>query len=338
MKLVSYRTDHQPDRLGVVLEGAGGAGDPVVVPVDAQLPDGTPLTSARTFVGGFPASRVALDVWSATAEPASGVPLASLELLSPITEAPAIMDCSVAPRHLAQAAEVLVSRSAPPVLRGAVRRVVRLAGPRIAARAQAGRVLHSNRRPTNIVGDGATVPWPAYTSFLDIEPELAIVVGDIPLGAGRSTVEAAVIGYTIYNDISARDVQLAEMTSGVMAAAKDMDAGSVLGPYLVTPDEIADPLALDVQVSTDRGRRWTGSTRDYVMDPVDLLVDLTSRQSLRAGTIVGMGTIPDTCGLERDEWIEPGESIDITITGLGTLHQRFGPADHLDRRAWGGRP
>jgi hypothetical protein len=331
MKLVSYVTDQEVDRLGLVL-GDG------VVPVAATLPDGTAVTSSQVFVGAFPASREAIERWSATLEATPGTPLASLSLNSPIAETPAIMDCSVAPRHLAQAAEVLLSRSAPRALSGAVRRAVRFVGPRLVARAQGGGVLHSNRRATNLVGDGATVPWPDYTSFLDIEPEVAIVVADVEIGADRATVEAAVIGYVIYNDISARDVQLREMASGVMSSAKDMDAGSVIGPFLVTPDEVPDPLALDVTVSTSTGRRWSGSTADYEMTPVELLLDLSSRQSLAAGTVVGMGTVPGTCGLELDEWIEPGERIEISVTGLGTLHQSFGHPRRLDTSSWGGRP
>lgn len=332
MKLVSYATEHEPDRLGLVVDHDS------VLPVAATLGDGVAVTSSRVYVRSFPDSRDAVEAWRAAADPATGVPLVSLRCNSPVHEPPAIMDCSVAPRHLSQAAQVLVARSAPERLRRPVRRAMRVLGPRLAAGAQSGGVLHSNRRPTNTVGDGATVPWPAYTSFLDIEPELAIVVGDLALGAGRAEVEAAVIGYVIYNDVSARDVQLREMRSGVMGAAKDMDAGSVLGPFLVTPDEIADPLALDVTVTTSRGRRWTGTTRDYEMSPVDLLLALVARQSLTAGTIVGMGTIPDTCGLERDEWLEPGEGIDIAITGLGVLHQSFGHPARLDTRRWGGRP
>ncbi len=332
MKLVSYRTDRDPDRLGLVLD------DTHVVPVDARLPDGTAVTSSRTLVTAFPASRDAIEAWRSTTDTTSKVPLDSLTLNSPIAQTPAIMDCSVAPRHLAQAAEVLLSRPVRRWLRAPVRRTVHVVGPRLTARAQASGVLHSNRRSTNVVGDGATVPWPPYTSFLDIEPEIAIVVGNLALGADRAAAEAAVIGYMIYNDVSARDVQLREMVSGVMSAAKDMDAGSVLGPFLVTPDEVTDPRSLEVTVTTSRGRCWEGTTGDYQMTPLELLLDLSSRQSLAAGTVIGMGTVPDTCGLERDEWLEPGERIDITITGLGTLHQTFGHPEHLDRTAWGGRP
>lgn len=331
MKLISYTTDGSYDVLGIVLDGS------LVLRVEATAADGTAISSSREFIERFPSSRDSVERWAAGANRSTAVPIASLKLNSPVTHAPAIMDCSVASRHLSQAAIVLLSRSAPSWLRGVVRRAVRSLGPRIVARAQSGRVLHSNRRPTNIVGDGTTVPWPDYTSYLDIEPELAIVVGDIPLGADRASIETAFIGYVIYNDVSARDVQLREMTSGVMSAAKDMDCGSVIGPYLVTPDEIPDPLSLEVTVSSNRGRLWTGTTGEYEMTPVDLLLELAGRQSLTRGTIVGMGTIPDTCGLERDEWLEPGESIEITIAGLGTLHQTLGHADRLDTTSWGGR-
>lgn len=73
------------------------------------------------------------------------------------------------------------------------------------------------------------------------------------------------------------------------------------------------------------------------MDPVDVLVALAERQSLHPGTVVGMGTVPDTCGLDRDEWLEPGADVAITFERIGTLRQRLGAPAALPRTRWSPR-
>ena len=90
-----------------------------------------------------------------------------------------------------------------------------------------------------IVGDGVIVPWPAYTSRLDIEPELPVVYGN---------PQQPVAGYSIFNDVSARDVQAPEFVGG-FCLTKDMAKGNQLGPYLVTADEVGDPYQLGVTVT-----------------------------------------------------------------------------------------
>lgn len=329
MKLVSFRTPENPDRLGVVR-------DAVVVPVTAALDDGTPVDSSRTYIARFPESAAAVARWAGSAE--ATVPLESVTLNPPVAEVRALMDCGVAPRHLQQAAVTLFTRSLPGALRTIARPVVDVVSKRVLSRALADNVVYDFRRATAAAGDGVLIPWPSYTSFLDIEPELAIITAEIAQGADAQTVAAAIIGYTIMNDVSARDVQLSEMVGAGMAASKDMDHGNVLGPWLVTPDELTDPMNLEVVVSTDRGRRWVGTTADYSMSPVELVVGLAKKQSIAAGTVIGMGTVADTCGLERDEWLEPGEVIDISFEGIGTLHQTLGAAPDLDTTRWGGRP
>jgi 2-keto-4-pentenoate hydratase/2-oxohepta-3-ene-1,7-dioic acid hydratase in catechol pathway len=339
MRIVSYSTAESTDRLGVVVGDTAGPDDRTglqVVDVDIPGPDGTPLNSTAAYVGGFPESAVAVAAWHAKSK-AKGIPIADIELGSPVRPT-SFLDCSAAPRHLQQASITLFARSAPRPLRPIVRPIVNIASKRVLGRALDDNVLYAKGRTSSFVGDGALVPWPDYTSFLDIEPELAIVMGAVPLGADAETVATAVIGYAVLNDVSARDVQLAEMVGGGLAASKDMDNGNVLGPWLVTPDELADPLGQDVTVTTDRGRRWVGTTADYSMSPVELVTALARKQSIAAGTVIGMGTVADTCGLERDEWLEPGESVAISFSGIGTLNQTLGPAPKLDTRRWGGRP
>jgi len=113
-----------------------------------------------------------------------------------------------------------------------------------------------------VIGDNDTISWPSYTSYLDIEPELAVVTvtGNMPIA-----------GYTIFNDSSARDVQFPEMIGLGPARSKDFDRSKGLGPFLVTPDEIEDPLGLDVKVTIGRRYEWRGSTKEYSATPEKML-------------------------------------------------------------------
>jgi 2-keto-4-pentenoate hydratase/2-oxohepta-3-ene-1,7-dioic acid hydratase in catechol pathway len=164
-----------------------------------------------------------------------------------------------------------------------------------------------------IVGDGETVPWPAYTSRLDVEPELAVVYGN---------EKQPVAGFCIFNDVSARDVQATEFIGG-FCLTKDMANGNQLGPYLVTPDEVGDPYNLKVTVVVNGQVKYQGSTSEISHKAEDVFAWLRFMAPIKSGSVMGFGTIPDCTGLDNDNFIDPGAEIQITIERLGTLHCRF---------------
>jgi len=177
-----------------------------------------------------------------------------------------------------------------------------------------------------VIGDNDTISWPSYTSYLDIEPELAVVTvtGNMPIA-----------GYTIFNDSSARDVQFPEMIGLGPARSKDFDRSKGLGPFLVTPDEIEDPLGLDVKVTIGRRYEWRGSTKEYSATPEKMLDYLKTIFTPLPGTILGMGTIPGCTGLDNDLWLLPGEKIEITFDKLGILRQNTPLSlDKLEHSRW----
>ncbi len=329
MKLATWIEPDGSERFGPVLDDG-------VLDVSALDRAGGAVGGVEDHLRDLPASHARLEQLLAETPPRDLArctrPTSSVRLMAPIPRPAAILDCGLTPRHLANSSAVLLRRSLPRPL-GAVsgaiaRRVLRRPMPGV-------RYYKGNR--TSVSGPDDTVPWPPFSAYLDIEPELAVVTGALPIGADRATAAAAVAGYTIFNDVSARDVQLAEMLFTGPATSKDLDHGNGLGPWLVTPDELGDPRRLDVQVAVAGRPAWRGSTAEYSMDPVDVLVALAERQSLPAGTVVGMGTVPDTCGLDRDEWLEPGTEFAITFEGIGTLRQRFGEPAALPRTSWAGR-
>jgi len=165
----------------------------------------------------------------------------------------------------------------------------------------------------SIVGDGETVPWPAYTSRLDIEPELAVVYGN---------QRQPVAGFCIFNDVSARDVQATEFVGG-FCLTKDMARGNQLGPCLVTPDEVGDPYNLKVTVRVNGQVKYQGSTSEISHKAEDVFAWLAFIAPLKHGSVIGFGTIPDCTGCDHDDFVDPGAAIEISFERLGTLRCRF---------------
>jgi 2-keto-4-pentenoate hydratase/2-oxohepta-3-ene-1,7-dioic acid hydratase in catechol pathway len=180
-----------------------------------------------------------------------------------------------------------------------------------------------------ISGDGVTIPWPAYTSRLDIEPELAVVYGN---------ERQPIAGWCIFNDVAARDVQAQESIGG-FCLSKDMDKGNQLGPYLVTADEVGDPYAQQVVVEVNGQVRYQGSTAEIDHKAEDVFSWLGFISAIQPGTVVGMGTIPDCTGLDHDDFVDPGAAIEIRFERLGSLRCRFAePARKLLPSRWPLRP
>jgi 2-keto-4-pentenoate hydratase/2-oxohepta-3-ene-1,7-dioic acid hydratase in catechol pathway len=180
-----------------------------------------------------------------------------------------------------------------------------------------------------IAGDGETVPWPAYTSRLDVEPELAVVYGN---------EKQPVAGFCIFNDISARDVQATEFVGG-FCLTKDMAKGNQLGPYLVTLDEVGDPYNLKVTVFVNGQAKYQGSTSEVSHKAEDVFAWLGFMAHPKPGSVIGFGTIPDCTGLDHDDFIDPGAEIQVTFERLGTLRCGFAePTGKLLPSRWPVRP
>ncbi len=171
--------------------------------------------------------------------------------------------------------------------------------------------------PTAIIGPGDSIVLPKNSTQPDYEAEFAFVIGKggyrIPASAWRDHV----YGYTIVNDVSARDVQFA---STQWSMSKCFPTFCPLGPTIVSADEIADPHALDISLSIDGERLQHSNTRELVFKIPELIEYLSSITPLLPGDIVSTGTPPGV-GLGRNpkRWLKPGETVTITIEGLGSL-------------------
>ena len=178
--------------------------------------------------------------------------------------------------------------------------------------------------PDTVIGPDVEIPWPAYTDRLDHELELAAVIGK----PGKDiTVENAlehVFGWTIWNDMSARDTQVAELPLGLgPGKAKDWDGSNVIGPCIVTPDEV-DGLHLEMSVSVN-GEEWgRENTANMQFSFLELIAYASQAQLLHPGDVLGSGTFTGGSGLELDRRLATGDVIEMTAAGLGTLRNAIG--------------
>lgn len=295
------------------------------------------LNDSQAYLAGLPASEQAARDLQAWAESnlqqldAAEKPLLANVCLHPPIEVKALFDFGLTPRHLANSANTLEHYEKDNPQTGPLIEAFRkiLLAPRPAATPGVPeRLSYYKCNLNSIVGDDVVVPWPVYTSRLDIEPELGVIYGN---------PQQPVAGYCIFNDVSARDVQAAEIIGG-FCLTKDMANGNQLGPWLVTADEVGNPMDLAVTVTVDGAPRFKGSTSE-ISHPVEAMFAwLGLVCPLQPGTVMGMGTIPDCTGLDHDDFLDPGADIRISIDKLGSLRCRFAEPQRLLPSRWPLRP
>lgn len=179
--------------------------------------------------------------------------------------------------------------------------------------------------PDTVIGPNETIPWPRYTDKLDHELELAAVIGRPGKDISAGDAVEHVFGYTIWNDMSARDVQTRELPVGMgPCKAKDWDGSNVLGPCIVTADEI-DPHNIELTVRIN-GERWGGDNTSNMHHTFEDMIAYASQDlTLHVGEILGSGTATGGSGLEQDRWLKPGDVIEMEAVNIGVLSNRVGP-------------
>ncbi len=178
--------------------------------------------------------------------------------------------------------------------------------------------------PDTVIGPDEEIPWPAWTDKLDHELELAAVIGRRVRDVAPEDAAGCIFGYTIWNDLSARDVQARELPVGMgPGKAKDWDGSNVLGPCIVTADELdASDLAMRVRVN---GELWGEDTSAHMHHTfADMIAYASRSQTLYPGEVFGSGTAPGGSGLELDRWLAPGDTVELEIEGIGALRNRIG--------------
>src|SRR5438067_1719871 len=170
---------------------------------------------------------------------------------------------------------------------------------------------------TAVTGPGAPIVISAATQKPDYEAELAVVIGKGGHRITRDDWQDYVFGYTILNDVSARDVQLA---TSQWTLGKSLSTFAPIGPHIVTKDEIADPHALDIRLSIGGETLQHSNTRELIFRVPELIEYISKFVTLEPGDIISTGT-PAGVGLGRTppRWLRAGDEVVIEIEKIGSL-------------------
>lgn len=173
---------------------------------------------------------------------------------------------------------------------------------------------------SSIVGPDALIVLPKISTQPDYEAEFAVVIGKRGYQIAEKDWKEYVFGYTIVNDVSARDVQLA---TSQWTLGKSFPTFTPVGPAIVTPDEVPDPHALDISLTINGETLQSSNTNDLIFKIPALIAHLSSLTPLEAGDIISTGT-PEGVGLGRkpQRWLKPDEEIVITVEKIGQLRNR----------------
>jgi len=177
--------------------------------------------------------------------------------------------------------------------------------------------------PTTVNGPHDDVPVDrSVTNQVDWEVELGVVIGTTGKNIARGDALSHVFGYTVFNDISARDVQIAH--GGQWFKGKSLDGSCPMGPMVVTADEFGDPQAKRLQCRVNGVTKQDASTADMIFPVATIIEWLSKGLTLEAGDVIATGT-PSGVGMGRtpQEFLQNGDVVETDIEGIGTLRNRI---------------
>jgi 2-keto-4-pentenoate hydratase/2-oxohepta-3-ene-1,7-dioic acid hydratase in catechol pathway len=267
---------------------AGVVRDGAVIDAADLLEDAP--ASVRGLLGAGALDAVA----AAAADAGGGVPLAEVELLPPVPNPQKIVCIGLNYADHAEEAGI----EAPPV-------------PTFFA-----------KFANALVPDGATVAIPEATKRLDFEAEVAFVIGRPAREVDAAEALDHVAGYTLLNDLSARDLQF---QTPQWIPGKVFDGSAPCGPALVTADEAGDPAAIGIALDLNGERMQESGTEHLIFGVADLVAHLSRLMTLVPGDIVSTGT-PAGVGSTRDPrvWLKPGDELVVSSPQLGELRTAIG--------------
>ena len=175
----------------------------------------------------------------------------------------------------------------------------------------------------SVRGPNTTVKWPRYSKVMDYELEYGVVTRNKGANISANNAKDHIFGYTIFNDFSARDAQRIEMEGRLgPAKGKSFDGGNVLGPWIVTPDEIGDPYALKMEVRVNGKTRSKGATDGMLFSFEEIIAHISKDETLMPGEFIGSGTVGNGCGLEIGWYLEHNDEIELDVERIGVLRNK----------------
>jgi fumarylacetoacetate (FAA) hydrolase len=188
--------------------------------------------------------------------------------------------------------------------------------------------------PNAVFGHEDTIPYPPYTNAMDYELEIAAVIGRAGINIKPEDAPAHILGYTIFNDWSARDIQRREMAVG-LGPAKGKDFASAFGPVIVTHEAIADkatgrPGVYDLEMTARvNGVEFSrGNFKDMHWSFGEIIARASESVMLNPGDVIGSGTVGTGCLLEltkfQGPWLNHGDVVELEVERIGVLRNTVG--------------
>ena len=315
MKLLTFK-------LGGV-EHLGALTETGVVSLSAAVPEDLMFSSMQHFIeAGEPALVRAYAVLESS--PAT-IPSDQVGWVAPLPLPAQIRDCLGFEEHLKNSFESAIKLSAmaaddPMKAEQALRASGRFAVPDVWYQ----QPLYYKANRFSVAQSGKDIVWPAYSEVMDFELELACIIGKKGKDIEKGNAEDHIFGYTIYNDLSARDAQMLE-SPGMLgpAKSKDFDDSIILGPVIVTKDELDDPYNLRMQARVN-GETWCDNNSNTIHWTFsDMIAHISKSETLHPGEVIGSGTVGLGCGLEHLRFLNDGDTVELEIEKIGVISNKI---------------
>lgn len=173
--------------------------------------------------------------------------------------------------------------------------------------------------PTAVAGPHDDIVYPRATERLDYEVELALVVGRRGRYISEGDAYTHIVGYTVFNDVSARDLQRRHLQ---WYKGKSCDTFAPMGPYLVTADEVGDPMDLDMWLKVNGETRQSSNTCNMIFGIREVLSVLSEGITLEVGDIIATGTPSGVGSAHPSGLLEVGDVVEAWIEEIGTIRNR----------------
>jgi 2-keto-4-pentenoate hydratase/2-oxohepta-3-ene-1,7-dioic acid hydratase in catechol pathway len=177
--------------------------------------------------------------------------------------------------------------------------------------------------PLTVIGHKEDVVWPSYATEVDYELEVAMVIGKKGKNIKREDATEYIAGFTLFNDISIRNIQPGEQSTGVgLSKSKDFDTGNVLGPWIVTRDEFEGREA-KASISVNGEVRGVANLNAMYHSWERLIEHSSQSETLYPGEVFGSGSLGKGSGIEFGRYLKPDDVVVLEVEGIGKLENRL---------------
>ncbi|MFQ3263383.1 MAG: 2-keto-4-pentenoate hydratase/2-oxohepta-3-ene-1,7-dioic acid hydratase in catechol pathway [Porticoccaceae bacterium] len=303
-------------------EYLGALTDTGVVNLSAAAPEDRAFSSMQHFIE---ADQPALDrAYALLVSGPASTPSDQVDWLAPLPLPAQIRDCLGFEEHLKNAFESAITLSAmtaddPVIAEQEFRASGRFTVPEVWYQ----QPLYYKANRFSVAPSGKDVVWPAYSEVMDFELEMACIIGKKGKDISKGNAQDHIFGYTIYNDFSARDAQMLE-SPGMLGPAKgkDFDDSIILGPVIVTADELDDPYNLRMQARVN-GETWCDSNSNTIhWNFSDMIAHISKSETIYPGEVIGSGTVGLGCGLEHLRFLSDGDIVELEVEKIGVISNK----------------